>query len=409
MSIEYRAVSPEEVVDWLRVCSTAFGHALPEASLESEARVAEPDRSVAAVEAGRMVGSGANFSFTLAVPGATLPAAGVTAIGVLPTHRRRGVLRGLMDRVLDDVVAREEPVAVLWASESGIYSRFGFGAATSRSDWAIETAHATFHPEVAVDTNVRLVDRGDAVALLAPTYDSIWEQRPGMLSRSEKWWEYRLETLEETERSGEGTRYYAVHDGPDGPDGYVVYRFTPGDWEHGLADSTVVVLELVAADPVAEASLWRFVLDMDLARGVEARMRPADEPLRFLLADSRRLVQRIMDGLWLRVLDVPAALTGRRYAVPGRVVLEVLDPRSSTNTGVFAIEADPEGKVTCEPTREDAPLVLSIADLGAIWLGGTRLGSLAAAGRIQVGDPGALALADAMFSWPTPPWCPEVF
>ena len=209
-------------------------------------------------------------------------------------------------------------------------------------------------------------------------------------------------------RDGASALFFVIHESEAGqPDGYVEYR-VKHDWSSGDPSGTLTVRELMAESVEAYRALWRYCLDVDLMTRIEAWPRPAEEPLFHLLADPRQLRRRVFDGLWLRLVDVPASLAGRRYAAQGGVVLEVRDAFCPWNEGRYELEGGPDG-AQCRPTDREPDLLVEAGDLGACYLGGTRLQTLARAGRIHEERPGAVARAEAMFGWDPLPWCSAVF
>jgi predicted acetyltransferase len=398
---EIRAITDEEYGDYIDVLHVAFGETPAPETVDYWRTVLELERTVAAFEGTRMVGTAGVISFDLTVPGGSVPMGGVTAVGVLPSHRRRGLLRTMMRRMLDDCRERGEPVAGLLASESAIYGRYGYGMATETAHLELETAHAAFARPVAPPA-VELVGVSDAAGAVAPIYERARASRAGMPDVSGARWGW-LALDPESERQGAGPRQVAVLDDR----AYAVYRLKPA-WKDGLADHEVVVEDLVALDPDSYASIWRWVLDLDLAGRVSAGHRPLDEPLGLLLADPRRLRRRVTDWLWLAILDVPAALEGRRYRRPGRLTVTVVEGFAPGVEGTYGIEVQ-DGRATVDVSTGEPDLVLTAAALGAAYLGGTALRRLAAAGHVTERTPGALDSADAMFATTPAPWCPFEF
>lgn len=388
----------DELEAFARVDLAAFGETIGNlARLELDWTQLELDRTLAAFDHGEIVGTGRLLSFELTVPGATqLPVAAVTWIAVLPTHRRRGILTAIMRRQLADAAERGEPLAILLASEGSIYRRFGYGIATSSMSVSLDRRHSAFLQYVRDDGRVRLVDDDEARKVLPEIFDRVRRVQHGAVQRIDAWWPDQFFWRDSDER---GTRFYAVHEAPDGvPDGYVAYRIEP-KWEH-VARSTLHVSDLVCLAPDVRAALWRFVCDVDLVETIEAWGLPVDDPLRWLLAESRRLqVRGINDFLWVRLLDVPAALESRAYMGESTVVFEVVDafrPRQAA-AGRFELEAGPDG-ARVSRTKRDPDLVLEVTELGAAYLGGVRFSTLARAGLVTEQTPGALARADALFA-----------
>ena len=397
IDFELRPVTRDELPAFTRTDLAAFGERPADpARLELDWTSLELDRTLAAFDGDEIVGTGRLFSFELTMPGGRLlPAAAVSWIAVLPTHRRRGILSAIKQVQLDDAAERGESLAMLYASEGGIYGRFGYGIATSSMSVTVETRHSRFRRTVP-DGRVRLVEEDEARKLLPEIFDRVRRLQPGAVQRVDAWWPDQFFWPESDER---GTRFYCVHESPDGRlDGYAAYRVVM-HWDNG-AQGTVHVRELVTAAPEARAVLWRFLLDVDLTEKLSAWVVPLDEPLRWLLAESRRMrVTRLGESLWVRVLDAPAALAARTYAAPGRVVFDVVDEFRPDGgaAGRFELDAGPDGAEARRSTAE-ADLVLGVAELGGILLGGTRASTLAQAGLIEERTPGALALTDAMFA-----------
>lgn len=404
MTSELRPISQDEYYAFGQAAAAAFGNQFNPEHLERERPFQEFDRTLAAFDGEEIVGTAGVFSFQMTVPGGALPTAGVTWVSVKPTHRRRGVLTSMMRRQLSDVRERGEAIAALWASESVIYGRFGYGLAAECAELRIERDHTAFAREQQMPGRCRLVSREEALSAWPAVYERVLPTQPGMYSRSEAWWAHK--TLRETESSGPGARFLVQYEEDGQPLGYARYRVRR-DGRDGNPYGTLYVSELIAATDTAYAALWRYLFGVDLIGVIEARLRHVDEPLVWLLADPRRLFRRVQDTLWVRLVDVAPALEGRRYASEGRVVFEVRDTFCPWNEGRYELEGGPAG-ARCQRSNETADLVLTAADLGAAYLGGASLRTLARAGRVE-GDARALERADAMFAWHPRPWCPEVF
>jgi len=409
-----RPVAPDELVAFARVFDGAFGNQGSDTELEGHLAAVEVDRAVAAFDDGAMVGTGGAMSLELTVPGgAMLPVAGITLIGVLPTHRRRGLLTAVMARLLDDARQRGEPVAALHASEAPIYGRFGFGVATTGLTVEVERAHGAFARDLPDHGRLRLVDRDEMAAVLPGVHDAFRRTQPGEVSRPQGWWDIVLRDMERS-RDGAGPRFAVVADGPDGPVGYVRYRRRPGRLAGGLPQDELAVEEVIAVTAEAEAALWRYCLDVDLVWRVRADNVALDTPLRWLLGDARRLQVRAMhDLVWVCLLDPAVALTSRTYRVADRMVIEVVGPPvpvlgAPAPPSRWALEAGPGG-AECRPTADLADLAVDLADLGSAWMGGTRVATLARAGRVAELRPGAVARADALFTTDRSPWSATSF
>ena len=408
--MDVRAVVPDELPDFLRVVRAAFGHIPAEDELGDVDRLGWPlERSVAAFDGDRVVGGAGVYPFEMTLPGlTTAPTAGVTWVGVLPTDRRRGVLTAMMRHQLHDIHDRGEALAVLLASESIIYGRYGYGLATMQADYEIAREHAALATPFTPSGRIVLVDEDAARKALPDIHERVRLQQPGDVSRTEGWWA----NFFRAGKSGAiaGPRFYVLHeDGAGTVDGYAYYRVS--HWSPGSVDRIAMVQGLGALNHDAYVALWQNVMDLELTNRTTTTTRPLDEPLRHLLADPRRLrATNVIDYLWCRLVDVAAALPLRGYDMADRLVLEVRDPLCPWNDGRFVLDAGPGG-ASCTPAGDsagggaDADLALSVADLGAVYLGGTRLGSLARAGRVEERTPGAVRRADLLFSSGVEPYC----
>lgn len=404
MDYQLRPVTEDEWPAFVRAVQAAFGGHPTDEEYDEWRPVFELDRTLCAFEDDRIVGNAGAYSLELTVPGnATVKMAGVTTVGVRSTHRRKGILTAMMRSQLEDVRERGEPLAGLYASESVIYGRFGYGLASSQMGLEIETDHSAFRAPLP-DGNVDIIDADAATKVLPDIHDRARRQTPGDIDRSAAWWTQYFKDKEK-ERGGASARFYVVHESEAGqPDGYWAYR-VKGDWPHGLPGATLTIDDWAVTSDAAYANLWRQILDVDLVAKVSSWKRPVDEPLRFLLADARRMrVTAMTEELWLRPVDVPACLTARAYRTDGRLVLEVVDDFMGFSAGRFALDVTVDG-ATCTTTDESADLTLGVAELGAIYLGGTNATVLAGAARIDEHTAGALDRADVLFSTPRAPYC----
>lgn len=403
--MDVRLITDAEVETFQVLLDSAFGGDPTPEELAAWRPLVEPDRTHAAFDGAAMVGSAAVFTFDMTVPGGPAPCAGVTGVSVAPTHRRQGVLTAMMRAQLDAVRDRgTEAFASLWASEAVIYHRFGYGVASRRWDITVN-AHDPALLGAAPEGRVRSVTPEEMATLAPPVYDGLRQDRTGLISRSPERWETRLSDLP-SYRHGASSQKNVVYERDGEVRGYAWFR-TKGDWTDGAPNGQVRVKELAALDPDAHGALWRFLLGVDLMRSVTWDNAPGDDPVVGRVRDQRTLRFRVVDGLWVRLMDVPRALTQRSYATSGTVTFEVNDPWGYA-AGRWTLDASPDG-ATCEPTTADADLSLSAEELGAVYLGGTTLRSLHQAGRVDEHAPGAADRASALLAWPRTPWCPEIF
>jgi predicted acetyltransferase len=409
MDIEIRPMTPADGDQFTNVIATAFGETFTEEEVADHDRWFEYERSIGAFDGDRLVGTGGAYSMDLTLPGlTTIPIGGLTAIAVLPTYRRRGILRSMIAYHFEETEGRGELVSGLGASESVIYGRFGYGLATTFADYEIDPRRGQFLRPPATRGRLRLLEPEETAKIVPPLYDRYRRRQPGELSRPQAWWDVYARDPDWT-RQGASRHYDVVYESEPGRvDGWVSYR-VENRWPNGLAANVIKVRMLVGLTSEAEAALWRYVLDLDLAGTVQLHGRPVDDPVRWRLADPRRLrVTDLGDHLWLRLLDLTGALAARRYAVADALVLEVTDALRPRNQGRFRLEGGPDG-AACGPATAAPDLVLDIADLGAAYLGGASLASLARAERVTERTPGALLRADRMFAADPPPVCTTHF
>ncbi|CAN5198834.1 GNAT family N-acetyltransferase [soil metagenome] len=401
MAIEIRSPSEDELRAAMQAGETAFGEEQKDEDFERHSRMMSTERFYAAYDCDVPVGTTASFSFTLTVPGGELPAGGVTWVGVLPSHRRRGVLTQMMRRQLDDLRELGDPLAILWASEAAIYGRFGYEIAAPTMMMDADRSRFAYRDDPGPSGAVRIVDREEAARLLPQVYDAYRRAVPGAVARSADWWQqYRLADPEHW-RSGAGPKFNAVLEFDGRPVAYVLYRIK-NDWDGGYSKSEVKLVETCATSPAAERELWRFVFGIDLIARVQGRHDPGS-PLFLMLVDPRSLQLRVSEGLWLRFVDLGAALDGRTYATDDSVVLEVRDEFCPWNAGRWRVGE----KV--ERTCDEADLELDTADLASAYLGAFDFNRLAAAERVRELRPGALDRATELFRTSRPPHCLEDF
>src|SRR5919201_1944307 len=325
MSFDVRpAASRDEFSDAFLAIGQYFGaEPLTDDRFARITRVLPLERMHAAFENGRVVGGAAAFPFELSVPGGIVRCSGVSIVGVYPTHRRRGVLRALMRAQLDAVHERGEPLAALWASEETIYGRFGYGLVSWAGEVNLPREYSAFARPFERRGTIRLVGRDEARELFPPLWRAQMRERPGMHGRPDPWWDDRVLANQEWQEPG-GPKRFVVCELDGEPRGYAIYRHHP-KFEAGVSVAQVGVVEAIAVDPEAMAQLWRYLLDIDWAATVRASLLPPDHPLFLLLATPRRARCRLGDGLWVRVVDVGAALSARAYASGDALVLEVAD------------------------------------------------------------------------------------
>jgi predicted acetyltransferase len=396
--------SLEELRDTLNVISRYFGL---ENDLEGAKRVAgwmEVERMHAAFESDQIIGGTGAYAFGLSVPGgSSVPVAGIAAVGVLPTHRRRGVLTALMRAQLDDCRARGDVAAYLWASEATIYGRFGYGLASRMGAISLARERTQFAQPFEPRGTLRIVDLEESARIFPPLYEQVRAQRPGMFTRSKNWWGTRRLYDDPARRHGGGPKTRVLLELDGEPAGYAIYNVKQ-DWRSGSTTGVVSITEVVTPTPEAARELWRWLLDFDWTSEFAADFLPLDHELFLLLAEPRRMQFKINDGVWVRLLDIGAALQARSYAGEGEIVLEVTDEFLPESAGRWRVSA--EG---AERTEAPADLRLDVTCLGSVYLGGFGFGDFVRASRAEELRSGAAVRGDALFRTGVAPWCPEIF
>jgi predicted acetyltransferase len=378
-----------------------FGPEPPDDAVDRWLGFVGAERMHAAFEDGEIVGGAGAFTFDFSVPGGSLPCAGVTVVGVYPTHRRRGILRAMMRAQLDDAHARGEPLAALWASEETIYGRFGYGIASWSGDVTITRDRGAFARSLERRGRVRSMTAEEAATLFPPVWDAFRGQRSGVFVRTDAWWRERILRTPDEQKATPKRLVALELDGS--VQAYAIYKTTAA-FEGFVSKAKLEVLEAVGATPQALAEIWRYLLDVDWMETITAPLIPPDHPLFLLLANPRRASYRRWDGLWVRLVDVGAALSGRAYAAEGTVVFEVRDAFCPWNEGRWKLEGGKAAR-----TEDPAEIALDVDALGSAYLGAVAFAELRDALRVEELVPGAIARADAVFGWRPLPWCPEIF
>jgi predicted acetyltransferase len=401
-----RDAKPDDFDALATMIDDAYGEEYDAARRELERATYEPERSHLAVLGDEMAGHVSAFTRELSVPGGAVPAAHVSLVAVAPTHRRHGLLRRMITQQFTRI---GEPIAVLWASEGRIYQRFGYGMATRSASLTVSTRETSLRvPPSAAAGTVRAVDQETFRSQIKPVYERKRALQPGLSSRSDAVWDTRLATFK-AQQDGFSAKRFVVFDAGGSIDGYAIWRMKGGWTDAGGPAGQTKVSELVAVTPEAYVGLWHFLLGMDLSRTVVLDPAGAEEPILYLLDEPRLTRPIISDGLWIRVIDLPAALAARRYSAPLDVVIDVGDAMLPANAGRWRLRVTADGAATCSATTDRADLACDVADLGAAYLGGTRLGQLGQAGRVRELRPDALRRTDAAFSWSVAPTAIEVF
>lgn len=372
---------------------------------ERFSRLLPPDRLHCVFDGASIVAGAGVMPLELTIPGGRVACAGVTVVGVLPSHRRRGLLTRMMSAQLRDVRERGVPIAALWASEETIYGRYGYGLSSLVLMLAAKRRTAQLRSDLpAREGVIRMIDHDEALRLLPPLYEKIARRTIGFVARPRDWWEVRTLDDREERRRGAGPLNCVLLELDGKPAGYAIYRIKTenvGDeW-----NKKVLVHDAFGVDARATREIWRFLLEIDWIDEIESRQLPLDHPLYLLTARVNELRGRLWDGSWLRLVDVGAAFAARSYASDGRVTIEVTsDPFFPENIDTWTIEAG-----VARRSRRRPDVRLDVQTLASAYLGGFSFRELAAAARAEEVVRGGLARADALFATPVAPWCPEIF
>jgi len=398
--------SPEELAQAWGAIGHYFGWVPKPEEVERFAKLLSAERTHAAFDGGSAVAGAGAFTFDMTVPGpVSIPCAGVTVVGTLPTHRRRGLLSRMMRAQLDDIRDRGEPIAALFASEETIYGRYGYGLASLRHEVRLPRTSASMRSDAPARTGaVRLIEQDEALRVFPRIYERARRVTPGFISRSRAWWEIRrLRDDADRRPPGAGPLNYALFEFDGRPSAYALYRLAQSE-EQGHWTRRLRVTEAIATDVTGMREIWRFLFGIDWVDEILAWLLPVDHPLMHMVSRLDRLDLGVETGLWVRLVDVGAALSARGYVADGRVTFEVVDAFCPWNEGTWTLADGTARRSTRAPD-----LRLDVTALGATYLGGFSFTQLARAGLVEETRRGGLARADAMFATDRAPWCPELF
>jgi predicted acetyltransferase len=401
-----------EVPGWVRTIASTFLNDPADERTDDEItrveRVWDPERAWGARDRGRWVATLATEPRTLTVPGRNgatglLMADAVSAVTVAATHRRRGLLRRMLDDSLRAARERGDAISILTAAEYPIYGRFGYAPVTVDCTY-------TLYPrrpggQVAGEPGrVRHVDHDEFVALAPDIYERSRRRRAGQVDRDHPWWPWMFGGGDWPEPPKRLLHNYIVHEGDDGLDGLLGWR-TVRDAPTLPPLGAVEVLGPHAATDAAERDLWAYLTGLDLIEEVRLEHRPPDEPVRWLLPDARTLVlTELVDHVWGKLLDVPAALAARAYSAPGQLVLELTDETTAGVAGRYRLTVADDGAGACEPTAAAPDITLPQTVLASAYLGGFPIAQQRIAGAVTEHTPGSLTRADAIFHTALAPW-----
>jgi predicted acetyltransferase len=393
MPITFRTAEED---DWAALClvdGRNFGFGYTPEQIDKARAIHDITRFELALDGKELVAIVGAFSLQVTVPGSgRLPMGGLTWVSTSATHRRQGLLTELMARSLADVDRRGEPVAMLGASEAGIYERYGFGVATLLRATSIDRRLTQVRPEFRPKPgSVRFIDGDKALSHVSEVWSRFHRTRAGEVDRSEALHRFLFDSRA-TERDGFSPAFYLAH-----RDGYAVYRILM-QWNNGKPAHNLDLIELVATNPDAHVALWHTVLGVDLVGPITSRQVPIDDPLPYLLTNPRALeTTTLNDGVWVNVRDVKACFGERTYGTTDRIVIEADGDR-------WAIDGGPDG-ATCKAVKSRPDIVMDHTSLGALLLGGVWPSTLAAGRRLEPRSDEALRRGDAFFVTSPAPHC----
>jgi predicted acetyltransferase len=410
MTAEIRICPEDRFAELIRTAEIAFSEDIGDDVIGRVEKIADKSRFLCAIDGDRFVGTAGVFTQRLSVPGGDVAAGGITFVTVLPSHRRRGLMSGMMRTMIDDCHRRGEPIAMLWAAEGAIYQRFGFGLGTNSVNLEADTRATSFARDWPREGTVRLIPPGEGRDLISPVYEAARAIRAGFLRRDVNWWPGVLPDPEKDKKGGEARRL-AVFDTDDGLEGYAVYK-TKAEWNVRGPASTLTVEEAIASTPRGTREIWRYLFEVDLVRTLKTWRLPGDHALFSLVAEPRQLGTTMGDGLWVRIVDVVTALEARTYGTDGHgqgdLTFELQDPYCPWNAGRWTL-AVTDGQARVTRATDETDLALDANDLAALYLGGLSPSALALAGRVVELRKGGLPLADRLFPTALQPWCPSEF
>ena len=397
VDIQIRTIAENEFHDWSSAEALGFATHATEEYISLAHSIAEIDRTFGAFDGDQIVGTTTTRTSALTVPGGIAQLGFVDDVSVLATHRRRGILTQMMRAQMDQIHERGEPFSALTASESLIYERFGFGIASWTDGWEIDRHHTAMKIPPSCGGRLTFVDPHKARTEWPILHKRLSQDRVGMVHYNSAYWGAALWDSE-WHRRGASEFFHVAYLRDGHISGMCTYR---------IRDRQVLVVFLLGEDAEVEAELWQFCFGIDLMSEIQTFVRPLDDPLPWRLEDVRRLRRTRSDHMWLRLIDVGAALEARQYDSEGTVTLRVSDDFCAWNDGVYRLEAGPGGAV-CIASDRSPDLHLTVADLAAVYMGGDSFSTLARAGRLRADDKSAITLADRMFRTEREPWFMEL-
>lgn len=397
--MQIRAITEEEFSAWERSAARGFGEQTTEARRLHIRATTELERTIAAFNNLEIVGTSSVHSLELMIPGSSVPLAYLDWISVLPTHRRMGILTNMMRHTFADLHDQGEAISGLTSTESSIYERFGYGISSWVESYTIKREHSELYKDFRGSGQTQFVEPSEVKSIWPKIYDLIRLSRVGMFRYTPQWWNAFISDPEHW-RQGGSQMFHVVYHGKEGPEGLASYRIRN--------KREVVVVLLLGTTLESQGALWQYCFGIDLMTSTFAPGRPVDDPLIWLLRNSRMLNRSVRDKLWIRLIDVPKAIATRSYASECDVTIQVNDPFCRWNQGCYQIQTSFDGAI-CKPSRRLPDVILSASDLASIYLGGTKFVTLQRAGRIVELRSESIKKLDQAFAIEQAPWTFEMF
>lgn len=401
--MEIRQVRDEEFLQWRIAVRGSLGdHTNPESTAFMRAHRVEIDRLLVCMDGDTMAGSGGADSFDMTLPGGVqVPVAGVAYITTAPTHRRRGIQRNIMKRIHDDARKRGDAASILWASQSHLYFRYGYGNTMPVHNWHIDLRHTSYEHAPEWSGHYVKLERDEAIPLMTEAYERTRPHRTGMITRTAKRWLYEIHPVETKDE------FFVIY--KEGNESLAYARYTIDKDPDDEFKGTMHVVEAVAATDAAHAALWRYLFDQELVDNLKAHARPTDDPLIWMLAEPRRLRRTLTDAIWMKFLNIPAMLEQRTYPIEDSLTLQIIDAEIKESWNL-AVDFGNEG-ATCRPTSATPDLVMNESELAAMYAGAVECSMLANIGLVDVSarTPNAALRADAIFRTSPAGWNPYHF
>lgn len=406
-SLEIRHLTPDEVAGAEQAFALLFGEPQNEDRNRAETDPLDPQRCVAAFDAGRIVGHVGVIPLAISVPGGRADLCAITLVFVDTTHRRQGLGKTMMVKALTEA---SEPVAALWASRPGFYERLGFEPAvasairTITSDDVVPLRSSAPQPERVVRADEAIQRRDMPIV-----FDQAMAFRPGMTARSEAWWGHRFIGDAQWRRYGGDALQHVVAYRDEKPVAYAIYNLIPKQDQKG-PNHEMIIHECVAINSYEEAAMMGWLCQVDLVGKINAHWRPMDDGFVQTLVQRRTIHDQVTDALYIRILNVADAIAKRSYFATGSVTIRITDDLIADNAGLWAVTFGPEGgQATRLPEDTPADLTMDIRALAGLWLGGHSLNAFIGAGLVTIHNPEVSLLVHQAFQSPVSPWSPEVW